>query len=122
MRASNIVDNLLEADIPLPDAKATRRQLRQMFVPGSEWQRTNYRFPTKLVGQSYTDLKVIPPAQPVRVKVVKAIVDAIVFQLPDGQTSYLSYPDQKLVVARFAYPAGVELEDARGPILSYRPV
>lgn len=122
MQAHAIVDRLLEADIPLPDAKATQRMLRKMFVPGSQWQRINYRFPTKQLGQSYTDLKVIPPGQPVTVKVVKAIVDAIVFQLPDGQTSYLTYPDQEIVKARQVYPTGVEFEDTRGPLLSYRPV
>lgn len=118
--AAVIVNTMLE-DVPVPDAKATQRQMRKMFTPGSEWRRVNYRFPTKLVSQG-GQLTTIPVQQPVTVKVVKAIVDAIVFQLPDGQSSYLSYPDQQNIIARFVYPAGVELGDARGTVLSYRPI
>lgn len=95
-----------------------------MFTPGSRWQRVNYRFPTKLLDHDRPAFatKLIPAGQPVMVTVVKPIVDAIVFQLPDGQSSYLTYPDQEQIKAYLVYPTGVELIDSRGTILSYRPV
>lgn len=105
----------------MDDAKTAQRKMRKMFTPGSTWQRTNYRFPTKQLIGDGSQVKVIPAAQPVKVSVVKPIVDSIVFRLPDGQTSYLSYPDQKIAVARFRHPAGMEIDDTRGPLLSYAP-
>lgn len=118
-RVESIVDQLLEA-VPPDDAKAVQRKFRKMFTPGSKWTRINYRFPTRLVGQG-GQIEVIPAGDPVQVTVIKPLVDSIVFNL-QGQSSYLTYPDPQRIKATFAYPAGVHLDDARGTILSYRPV
>jgi len=124
MTAEAIVVTLLEAEAVAADAKAVRRKLRQMFVPGSQWQRTNDRFPTKLLDRTVSAFatKLIPAGEVVPVTVERALVDAIVFRLPDGQHSYLAYPDQQIVKAYFVYPKGVELHDSRGRLLRYVPV
>lgn len=114
MRSLDIVDHLLEAETPLPDAAPTKLQLRRLFKPGTQWQRVNHRFVTKVEPP-------IPAGQPVTVTVAKQQSDAIVFILPGGEGSYLAYPDAVNTRAEFV-AGGVDLVDRLGTLLSYRPV
>jgi len=92
-------------------AVSIKQRLRRLFVPGSRWTRVNYRFPTKIS-------QTIPPGTPAQVEVVTVKPDAVIFRYPDGQVSWLHWPDETLMQVNFV-PTGVEFCDARGRLLSY---
>lgn len=90
-----------------------QRLLRKLFKPGTQWQRVNHRFVTKVEPP-------IPAGQAVTVKVARQQPDSIVFVLPSGDGSYLSYPGDSVQVK--PVDGGVDLVDRLGTLLSYRPV
>lgn len=111
------MESLQEAQAdPRPE---TRKALRKLFKPGSKWKRTNFRFPTTTFDRQTMKRAVLAEvAQPIVVTVGRVLVDSIEFILPDGQRSYLSYPDGKNATCR-VFPRGLEVSDSRGVILLY---